>query len=83
MSPVVKPDCSNLTAGIKISLHFSRILLLFDNDDLQCSNGKAQIAACMLHYALLQGNIQDLQLALCKLYYTSFHRRSGDLHCAS
>ena len=41
-----------------------------------------QIAVCMLHYELLQRNIQDMQVALSKLRDTLFQRRTGGLQFA-
>ena len=90
MSPAVKPDCSKLTAGIKIMLHFRRMLL-------QCSNGDLQFALCygiaMRHWwrancsvlvALCITAPQQLCFAVCTVQVTlyTFQRITGDFQFA-
>ena len=83
-------DCSKLTAGIKISSHFCRMLLQYSNGDLQFAlwYGFAmqhwRSANCSLHVALCITTPQHLCFAVCTVQVTLyiFQRIIGDFQFA-
>jgi hypothetical protein len=90
MSPAVKSDCSKITAGIKISFHFRRMLLQCLNEDLQFAvcYGVAMLhwwsANCSVYIKLRITAAQNWGLAvwMYKLHYICFQGRICDFQFA-